>query len=226
MDGYVGEFRSTEYYRFDDGNSTPLFGGDFAIDRWQDKGIEELRRTLSANEAQNGSDGEWKRHAGWALVNSEGERLAELADSGSFLGNFRIHENCIYYVKSVKEEQKAALMAFNCETGEVKQVVKFDVSGEIFTTSDFIILDDVVYLGSLYRYSLKEEKLTKLKYSGGDRESIVEALYTDGDELFGVADGYLWKIQIEKEKEDDVGVAKVNGDSVVYGEYMYSLVEP
>ena len=216
-------------YSFETGKITP-FVNDTTIDRWRDKGIEELRMTLSENEMQGLSDkgfeGDWKKYSGWAVVDSTGERLVELPNAEFYSGVYRIYGSCLYYVKSLEKEQRYALMAFDCVTGEVKQMVKLDVPDDWLPYIDFVILDEVVYFGSSYRCSLRDGKLTMLKRSGEERNVYAEALYTNGDELFGVLDGCLWKIQIEKEEEGKESMATVDGVPIVCGEYTYSLVEP
>ena len=92
--------------------------------------------------------------------------------------------------------------------------------------NSYVILDEVVYFGSSYRCSLRDGKLTMLKRSGEERNVYAEALYTNGDELFGVLDGCLWKIQIEKEEEGKESMATVDGVPIVCGEYTYSLLLP
>ena len=215
------------YYSFETGESNPLLGG---IDRWKDKGIEQLSRFLTESEKQSfgyeGTEDEWMLPDGWAVVDSEGKHLAELTDAGSITWYYRIQGNSMYYVKATIEEQKAALMEFNCETGGNRQVVKFEPHGDWFNASDFIILEGVVYFGNEYRYSLEDGRLTMLACKGEDFFSTVNTLYTDGEELFGVYDGRLWKIELEKAAEEDVSMVEVEEVPVVYGEYIYSLVEP
>lgn len=214
-------------YIFETGENKSLLGGRLSINRWKDKGIEDLLTPLTASELQlHGyeADEGMMRVGGWAVVDSTGEHLVEVQNSGG--RNYRIYDEGMYYLKYISEEEKTALMEFNCETGENRQVVKFDIHGGELTMSDFIILDDVVYFGTSYRYSLKEGKLTMLKCSDREWDVLVDALYTDGEELFGVDDGKLWKIQIEKAEEEDIRVIEVNGVPVVYGEYTYSLLAP
>lgn len=124
-------------------------------------------------------------------------------------------DDFFYFLSGVK------IYRYSTQNGTYDLLAELPIYPENRINTEFVIWNDVVYFGSFYKIDLKAEDgkvdwiITELNKS----ETGITAFYTDGEHLYGVRRGKLWRIREEELPEDDVYYIT---DEIIEGKPLYS----
>lgn len=158
---------------------------------------------------------------------SETERILE--ESEKLPDHYWQKDSYFYFISG---SESLRLYRYSTENGQYEAVAEFPFGYENLMNSEFVIWNNIIYFGGLFRKDLSgEDTGTDLIFVDSDGIKRIDAFYTDGEDLYGVYQGKLWRI-MEKEissedaedAEDAVKEWFPGGD--VYGRYQWSFENP
>lgn len=151
-----------------------------------------------------------RKKAVYRLETPEGEVIAELTGLNEALESRRTNEtgpcyleaycvrgDCIYYVDSKND----CLLCYDMGTGEETTVV--ELAEEVQFEKAYIVQGGAAYFDSAIKYSFVLNKQYKVKLRGMTQARI-QNFYTDGEDIYVLADGKLWLY--EEVRTDGSGV--------------------
>ena len=149
---------------------------------------------------------------GYCFETPQGESEGLSVDWTKLPSSFCITEDGIYYI----DIKKDILMYYDVESDVSKSVVSLGFPSNF--PNGFLLSEEAIYFtnGIRYSYADKKQYLVKIR----EKESAkITNFYTDGDELFVLADGKLWLYEEEKVKESGYTTSQISGRSVIAGCY-------
>lgn len=162
-----------------------------------------------------------------SLVDIQGNVKETLQNVKGIPRNCWISGDFIYYVKQEKGEEEAEkrsiLRQYNKQTGAHEDIAVLGYSTNLFST-DMIFYNNVVYFSNGLRVELNTGAQYLMQYADGSLSKI-ECFYTDGEILFCVSKGKLWRFH---EQPGTFVYTKefVAGIPVDIGSCTYRLLEP
>lgn len=137
---------------------------------------------------------------------------------------FRVSGDTIFYVNGPKGEDEDVLMSLCLTTGESRVIKKFEHLNGWFSLGDIILFQGVLY-GCYLRYSLDTDHLSLIKSRLPGRQTSIENYFTDGEELYGIEDGMLFRLEEREVPEQDQESREING-ILFKSEYEFILHDP
>lgn len=175
------------YYSFESGETTEYGKAMKTPARWKENQLViELIKS------------EGKSNALYKLETPEGEPAGELTNltealearrtnekGACYLETYRVQGDCIYY----SDSKNNCFLCYDMMTGEETTVV--ELGTEILYDRAFIIHNGTVYFSNGIKYSFAQDKQYMVKLKGKEAAKI-QNFYTDGDDMYILADGQLY----------------------------------
>lgn len=205
-DGTMWGTRQDFYYSFEDRKSKMFEGMSHTISRWK-----EYQLVAETSVGEEGA-----KKVGYRLETPDGESGGMLPNWSELPAVYRVREDGIFYL-DVKEN---ALIHYDIQTGEYETLVEAALPSTFPTV--FFVQDDVVYLSNGIRYSFSENKQYKveIKEKGS---AWIQGYYTDGEELYVLADGMLWLYEEKRVEETGYVTSQIPGRPFTIGCYEAEL---
>lgn len=144
-----------------------------------------------------------------------------------FLVRGWISGDFLYYVnRKIEEGQehgRSVLMTYNLETGEQEEIIALNSPESI--SSDFILYHNTLYFGKDLRVSLEDGNRCQPVFADKSQERIT-AFYTDGEVLFCIRNGKLWRLEEKQAKAVTVLDTADFEAPLPLGSYVYYLYLP
>ena len=169
---------------------------------------------------------------GCKYVNRLGETVGDLPNYTSLPENhlpnlFKIHEDKAYYIEWWNMDN-SEMICYDLGNGELESVIKAELPSGI--TNEFILYGDKIIFGNLMCYSLQDENLTCFFYTNQERNYSVNFFYIDGNCLYGVVNGQLYRMEevvlSEEKMQGRVSGTSYNDVYVPSGNVAYELIDP
>lgn len=161
------------------------------------------------------------------LVDVWGEGKETLQTVNAFLEGFWIGGDFLYYIEERKEaketESRSVLNRYDMESGTQEEVAVLAYATKL-STSDMLLFNGVVYFGNKLRVALDDGTQCYMQNADGTSAQL-DFFYTDGENVFCVSGGKLWRFH--EWKNDSVAEGEfVAGMPLAIGAYVYRLYEP
>ena len=207
-----GEERSVRrhefFYSFENGESKEFPPPMRTMSRWKEY---QLQLVVGYSEDEDGAE-QWE----YRLETPQGEDGGILPGWSKLPSSYRITETGIYYI-DVKQD---TLMHYDVETGALETMVELAFPSNF--PNAFLLFGETAYFGNGIRYSFADGRQYLVKI--GERETAqVGGLYTDGEEIFILADGMLWLYEEKRVEESGYEITHIPGRSVIIGCYEAEL---
>lgn len=177
--------------------------------------------------------GEGKSKALYKLETPEGEPAGELTNltdalearrtdekGACYLDAYRVQGDCIYYI----DNKNDCFLCYDMVTGEEKTLV--ELGQEIPYERAFIIHNGAVYFCNRIKYSFAQDKQYMVKLKGKEYARI-QNFYTDGDDMYVLADGQLYLYEeIKVDSYGNTNSLVIPGREVTYNCYEAILHTP
>lgn len=212
--GSMMPYISRYYYSFAEKTVKKFESQLCKMNRWE-KGQFELELTVDEETGLGQPSGVHLKD----IVTGETRTLRNLKN---FTQGYRIMGDDLYYIQS----ETTTLMRYHLKTGEETVVAELALSTG--NSSDFIIQDDVVYFGNFLRVSLTDGKQYSAEMEGElVAQKHIDAFYTDGETLFCIMNGKIWKLTEKRIAESGFEKTYIAGRPVEYNcyEYQFSPIE-
>lgn len=173
-DGTIWGTRHQYFYSFETKESREFEGPMRVRTRWKDCYLV----------ADENGDGYWR-------ITQSGDKAGRMPEWIEFPPAYQIREEGIYYIDSGEN----ALMYYNIASGERETLAALAMTTTFPDT--FLMRDDIVYFSNGLRYSLGERKQDVISFPENEVVHI-EGVYTDGADIYILADGRLWLYEEKK----------------------------
>lgn len=204
-DGTSSGTRHLFFYSFEDKESEELPPPLRTVSRWKEYQL-----------VADISEGEEKTVVGYCFETPQGESDGRSVGWTKLPALFCTTEDGIYYYDTKKD----ILMHYDVETDTTETVTELAFSSTF--PSGFLHTEDAVYFSNGLRYSFADEKQHLVKIQEKESAHIAN-FYTDGEELFVLADGMLWLYEEEKVMETGYTTSELPGRSFTVGCYEAEL---
>lgn len=212
--GSMMPYISRYYYSFAEKTVKKFESQLCKMNRWE-KGQFELELTVDEETGLGQPSGVHLKE----IVTGEIKTLENLK---GFAEGCRIVGDDLYYVQS----KTTTLMRYHLKTGEETVVAELALSTS--SSTDFIIYEDVAYFGNFLRVSLTDGKQYGAGLEGKQTaQEHMDAFYTDGETLFCINNGKIWKLTEKRIAESGFEKEHIVGRHIEYNcyEYQFSPIE-
>lgn len=221
------------YFSFAEEVSTPFAGGREKR-RWKNYYFQPIIEELPESDPAV----QHLREMGYTGKLAKAVKL-ELVDSSSpaapaweidirildFFNQGWLGGNLLYYTDYKKEEGQEngskVLMAYHLDTGEQEEIIALNYPASM---QGFILYHNTLYFEKCLRVSLEDGSQCQPVFAD-QSEGHIEAFYTDGEVLFCLRNGRLWRLE-EEQAEAVTVIGADSGNHLPVGSYVYHLYPP
>ncbi|MCH5273078.1 MAG: hypothetical protein J1E35_05335 [Lachnospiraceae bacterium] len=218
------------YFSFAERTATPFEMGKNEIGRWKNnyfvlefEDIPETNPEVQELRALGYTDN-FKYAVGVDLVDAAGNVNGRLKNIKNLPAPYVIIGDLLYYTEQRTEEgserSRSVLMTYNLETGAQEDVAVLD--SPITLMNDFLLHNDTLYFGKSLRVSLKDGSQCQPRFADESMEGRIDAFYTDGEAVFCLWSGKLWRMEENRTAAVAV-VENIPGVPLEIGTYEYQL---
>lgn len=161
-------------------------------------------------------EGEGEEVIGFRFETPRGKADGLSADWTKLPPAFCVTEAGIYYI----DIEQDVLMHYDVEADVLEPVVELALSSNF--PNGFLLLDEAVYFINGIRYSVADGKQYLVKIREEENAKITN-FYTDGEELYVLADGMLWLYEEKRVEETGYVTSQIPGRPFTIGCYEAEL---